>query len=169
MLRKRRLRHQPTAAPSLRFEDGFKGGAVLGGRATRDEILIVSPVLDFFAGVVEAFVEGGFILRPASIEPIVQFFEAGRHDEDVDVSVFDRFIPTFANGGGALHIKVHEHVRALLQMAYHGALERAVVIVVNLGVFEELLALDAIKEFFLVEKVIVSPIHFPGSGRPCGA
>lgn len=126
-----------------------------------DDIVKFFDAEEFFAGHGDAEVEVfvGFGLAGAEAADEFVFIAGGEEDEDC-------FGTQAADSGRALHVQAHDHVFSTCEGFAHLGFGDALVVVVDVGVFEEFVFFDHVGKFGMADEEVVYAVPL---GRAFGA
>ena len=150
------------AQVTLGAHDRAKFFDVLFHRSADERVAVFAPFFHFGGGVAKARGDLIFALGAALAQAAAEFIESRRHYENIGERVLDESVRTLADAGGAERIDIEQDIDAMLQLRDDGGLERAVMVAVDLGVFQEISGLDVGLECFLGEKMVILAVDFSG-------
>ena len=145
-------------------EDGLDGFDGLVEVAIDDDVIIFGPVAHFVGGFGHAAVDFGGVVLGAREEAALEFVPGGREDEDAD-EIVARF---FRQLLGALPVDIEQNIAALGEGFFDGQARGSVIIAENLGMFEQLVAVDEEVEFGRVDEAVVFAIDLARAGGAGG-
>lgn len=159
----------PIHPQPLREKQGTEAVEIVFTGAADQRIAILRPVGDLREGIRETQLKLLIIFGAAIGETFAKGLHTGRQDEDIGETAVHQIIVTRAHLLSALDVDIHDHIDAALEVLFHVGLERAVVIIVDAGMLEELAALDVIFELSFREEEIILPVNFTRARRARGA